>query len=118
MQVDGGGGQFRDLVEVIVGQYGCADVVIMLELVVVYVVGVSVQVAGEVARADVLVSRVRRLGSRNVSSQKFRLAPLLKVCLGCRRENRPYLKAKPVLDKLYILKCASWDCIVCQEDDG
>ena len=48
MQVDGGGGQFRDLVEVIVGQYGCADVLMAVtppELVVVYVVGVGVQVA-------------------------------------------------------------------------
>ena len=26
MQVDGGGGQLRDLDEVMVGQYGCADV--------------------------------------------------------------------------------------------
>lgn len=74
LQVDGGGGQFRDLVEVIVGQYGCADVVMMLELVVVYVVGVGVQVAGEVARADVPESRARRLGSRIVSSHYFRLA--------------------------------------------
>lgn len=29
MQVDGGGGQFRDLVEVMVGQYGCADVLMV-----------------------------------------------------------------------------------------
>ena len=72
MQVDGGGGQFRDLVEVIVGQYGCADVVtviftvltvvLVLKLVVVYVVGVGVQVAREVVkRADVYASRPRKL---------------------------------------------------------
>ena len=51
MQWDGGGGQFRDLVEVIVGQYGCADVLMVVTLpelsVVVKVVGVGVQVAGE-----------------------------------------------------------------------
>ena len=29
MQVDGGGGQFRDLIEVIVGQYGCTNVLIV-----------------------------------------------------------------------------------------
>ena len=72
MQVDGGGGQFRDLVEVIVGQYGCADVlmvmftaltvVMVLRLVVVYVVGVGVQMAREgVKRAVVLEGRARRL---------------------------------------------------------
>lgn len=56
MQVDGGGGQLRDFVEVTVGQYGCADVLIVistvltvvmvLRLVVVYVVGVGLQVGG------------------------------------------------------------------------
>ena len=72
MQVDGGGGQFRDLVEVIVGQYGCADVVTVIstvltvetvfKLVVVYVVGVGVQVAREVVkRADEHGSRARKL---------------------------------------------------------
>ena len=91
MQSDGGGGQFRDLVEVIVGQNGCADVVMMLELTVVYVVGVGVQLAGDVARADVSESRARRLRSRIISSHDFRLA---RLCLGCTREYRPYLKAK------------------------
>ena len=33
MQVDGAGGQFCDLVEVIVGQYGCADVVVVISTV-------------------------------------------------------------------------------------
>ena len=72
IQVDGGGGQFRDLVEVIVGQYGCADVltvmftaltvVIVLRLVVVNVVGVGVQMAREgVKRAVVLEDRASRL---------------------------------------------------------
>ena len=72
MQVDGGGGHFRDLVEVIVGQYGCTDVMIVistvltvvmvLRLVVVYVVGVGVQVAREVVkRADAPESITSRL---------------------------------------------------------
>ena len=72
MQVDGGGGQLRDLVEVIVGQYGCADVlmviftaltvVMVLRLVVVKVVGVGVQMAREgVKRAIVLEDRASRL---------------------------------------------------------
>lgn len=53
MQVDGGGGQFCDLVEVMVGQYGCADVVMVLMTVVMYVVGVGLQVAWEaVKRAE------------------------------------------------------------------
>ena len=30
MQWDGGGGQLRDLVEVMVGQYGCADVLMVV----------------------------------------------------------------------------------------
>lgn len=30
MQVDGGGRQFRDFVEVMVGQYGCADVLMVI----------------------------------------------------------------------------------------
>lgn len=56
MQVDGGGGQFHDLVKVIVGQYDYTDVLIMistlltvvmaLRLVVVYVVDVGMQVQG------------------------------------------------------------------------
>lgn len=33
MQVDGGGGQFRDWVEVMVGQYGCADVLMVIWMV-------------------------------------------------------------------------------------
>ena len=72
MQVDGGGGQFRDLVDVIVGQYGCADVlmviataltvVMVLRLVVVNVVGVGVQMEREgVKRALVLEDRASRL---------------------------------------------------------
>ena len=74
MQVDGGGGQFRGLVEVMVGQYGCADVlmvistaltvVMVLRLVVVYVVGVGLQVVmmEEVRSADVYGRRESRLG--------------------------------------------------------
>ena len=85
MQVDGGGGQFRGLIEVTVGQYGCADVLIVistsltvvkvLRLVVVYIVGVGVQVAREVVRrADVPDDRASRLEGQNVSSsQDFRL---------------------------------------------
>ena len=65
MQWDGGGGQCCDLVEVIVGQYGCADVLMVVTLpesVVVNVVGVGVQVAREdVKRAVVLEDRARRL---------------------------------------------------------
>ncbi len=68
MQVDGGGGQLREMVQVIVGQYGCADVlvvistamtvVIVLRLVVVYIVGVGLQVeSGVVETADEYESR-------------------------------------------------------------
>lgn len=68
MQLDGGGGHFRDLVEVIVGQYGCADVLMVVtlpELVVVNVVGVGVQVAREdVKRAVVLEDRASRPKAR------------------------------------------------------
>lgn len=85
MQVDGGGGQLRDFVEVTVGQYGCADVlmvistvltvVTVLRPVVVYVVGVDLQVAGEVVRwADVPESRASRLERQGISSEDFRLA--------------------------------------------
>lgn len=80
MQVEGGGGQFRDWVEVIVGQYGCADVlmviwmvltvVMVLRLVVVYVVGVGLQVGMEVVRcADVYGRRESRLEGVGVSFQ-------------------------------------------------
>ncbi|CAD6588698.1 MAG: hypothetical protein ASARMPRED_003695 [Alectoria sarmentosa] len=116
MQVDGGGGQFRDLVEVIVGQYGCADVVtvmstvvtvvLVLKLVVVYVVGVGMQVATElVRRADVPGSRAMRLEFQNVSSQDLRLGRSLRRVLNVEIGDRPYLKANKVLDNLYILKC-------------
>lgn len=85
MQVDGGGGQLRDLVEVTVGQYGCADVlkvtstaltvVMVLRLVVVYVVAVGVQVAREVVRFAVTPeSRESRLGRQTVSLEDPRLA--------------------------------------------
>lgn len=79
MHVDGGVGQLRGSVEVMVGQYGCDDVlvvistgltvVMVLRLVVVYVVGVGVQVAWEPVRwADVRESRRSRLEGRRVSS--------------------------------------------------
>ena len=85
MQVDGAGGQLRDLIEVMVGQYGCADVlrvtstaltvVMVLRLVVVYVVGVGVQVAREVVRFAVAPeSRESRLGRQTVSLEDPRLA--------------------------------------------
>ena len=83
--MDGGGGQLRDLVEVMVGQYGCADVVnvtstaltvvMVLRLVVVYVVGVGVQLAMEVVRFAVAPeSRESRLGPQMVSPGDFWLA--------------------------------------------
>lgn len=84
MQVDGGGGQLRDLVEVMVGQYGCADVlkvtstvltvVMVLRLVVVYVVVVGVQVAREVVRFAVTPESKSRLGRQTVSLEDPRLA--------------------------------------------
>lgn len=85
MQVDGGGGQLRDLVEVMVGQYGWADVlkvtstaltvVMVLRLVVVYVVAVGVQVAREVVRFAVTPeSRESRLGRQTVSLEDPLLA--------------------------------------------
>ena len=77
IQGDGGGGQFCDLVEVIVGQYGCADVLMVVTLpesVVVNVVGVGVQVAGEgVKRAVVLEDRASRLELYCVSTEASRL---------------------------------------------
>ena len=68
IQVDGGGGQFLNIVEVILGQYGGAavlmmtstvlTVVIVVRLVVVYVVSVGLQIAREVVRcADILWKR-------------------------------------------------------------
>ena len=93
MQLEGGGGQFCDLVEVTVGQYGCADVVmvtlrvltvvIVLMLLVTYVVGVGVQMAGEaVRRADPLENRANRLERDQISSRVFRKARWLKMYLG------------------------------------
>ena len=80
MQVEGGGGQLRDLVRVIVGQYGCADVlmviataltvVIVLRLVVVYVVGVGLQAESEAVKiADEHESRKSSLESWDLGSE-------------------------------------------------
>lgn len=88
MQWDGGGGQLRDLVEVIVGQYGCADVlmvVTMLPLVVVKVAGVGVQVTGEVVkRAVVLEDRASMLEVLCVSTKASGLTRWVKVFLDCK----------------------------------
>ena len=94
IQVDGGGGQLRDLVEVMVGQYGCAEVlmvtstaltvVMVLRLVVVYVVGVGLQVAMElVIYANVYGSRESRLERQKISGEESRLAWALKVSPAC-----------------------------------
>ncbi len=79
MQVDAGGGQLRDLVLVIVGQYGCADVlmviskaltvVIVLRLVMVYVVGVGLQAESEV------VTTADEHESRDSSLERWDLSP-------------------------------------------
>lgn len=78
MQSDGAGGQICGFIDVTVGQYGWADVLMVmatgltvvkvLKLVVVYFVGVGVQVALEVFKiANAGESRASRLEGQNQS---------------------------------------------------
>ena len=111
--MDGGGGQCRSLVEVMVGQYGCADVLMVTStalLVVMYVVEVGLQVAVEAVRcADICGSRESRLDGGEVSCQDFWLAVNGKKALMADLSSQTDLKANKVSGCRYILKTRKCD---------